>query len=105
MEQHSPVGALIFQLVFLFAIFLMFYFLIIRPQKKERERHRKFLESLKKGDRVITSSGIWGTVADIGERTITLKVDANTKITFTKEAIVYYQPDYEKKKEEKEKKD
>ncbi len=105
MEQHSTVGALIFQLVFLFAIFLMFYFLIIRPQKKERERHRKFLENLKKGDRVITSSGIWGTVADIGEKTITLKVDANTKITFTKEAIVSYQPDYEKKKEEKEKKD
>jgi len=101
MEQHSPVGALIFQIVFLIAIFLMFYFLIIRPQKKERERHKKFLESLKKGDRVITSSGIWGTVVEIGDRTITLKVDANTRITFTKEAVVAYQPDYEKKKEEK----
>ncbi|NPB07647.1 MAG: preprotein translocase subunit YajC [Aquificae bacterium] len=101
MEHQSPVGALLFQIVFLVAIFLMFYFLIIRPQKKERERHRKFLESLKKGDRVITSSGIWGTVVEIGDRTITLKVDANTRITFTKEAVVAYQPDYEKKKEEK----
>ncbi|GAB6065369.1 preprotein translocase subunit YajC [Aquifex pyrophilus] len=101
MEHQSPMGALLFQIIFLLAIFLMFYFLIIRPQKKERERHRKFLESLKKGDRVITSSGIWGTVADIGERTITLKVDANTKITFSKEAIVAYQPDYKKKEEEK----
>ncbi len=104
MEQHSTVGALIFQLIFLVAIFLMFYFLIIRPQKKERERHKKFLENLKKGDRVITSSGIWGTVAEIGDKTITLKVDANTKITFTKEAIVSYQPDYGKRKEEKEEK-
>jgi len=102
MEQQSPVGALIFQIVFLVAIFLMFYFLIIRPQKKERERHRKFLESLKKGDRVITSSGIWGTVVEIGDKTITLKVDANTRITFTKEAIVSYQPDYKKKEESKE---
>ncbi|RUM31177.1 MAG: preprotein translocase subunit YajC [Aquifex sp.] len=101
MEQHSPTGALLFQIIFLVAIFLMFYFLIIRPQKKERERHRKFLESLKKGDRVVTSSGIWGTVVDIGDRTITLKVDANTKITFTKEAIIAYQPDYKKKEEEK----
>jgi len=101
MEHQSPVGALIFQIVFLVAIFLMFYFLIIRPQKKERERHRKFLESLKKGDKVITSSGIWGTVAEIGDRTITLKVDANTKITFSKEAIVAYQPGYEKKEEKK----
>ncbi len=105
MQHQSPIGALLFQLVFLFAIFLMFYFLIIRPQKKEREKHKKFLEGLKKGDRVITSSGIWGTVVDIGERTITLKVDANTRITFTKEAIVSYQPDYEKKKEGKEKKE
>ncbi|AAC07266.1 preprotein translocase subunit YajC [Aquifex aeolicus] len=101
MEQQSPVGALLFQIIFLVAIFLMFYFLIIRPQKKERERHRKFLESLKKGDKVITSSGIWGTVVEIGDRTITLKVDANTKITFSKEAIVAYQPGYEKKEEKK----
>jgi len=77
----------------------MFYFLIIRPQKKERERHRRFLEGLKKGDKVITSSGIWGTVVEIGDRTITLKVDANTRITFSKEAIVAYQPGYEKKEE------
>ncbi len=104
MENQSPVGALLFQIIFLFAIFALFYFLIIRPQKKERERHRKFLESLKKGDRVVTSSGIWGTVVEIGDRTITLKVDANTKITFTKEAVVAYQPDYEKKKKEEEKK-
>jgi len=99
MEHQSPVGALLFQIVFLVAIFLMFYFLIIRPQKKERERHRRFLEGLKKGDKVITSSGIWGTVVEIGDRTITLKVDANTRITFSKEAIVAYQPGYEKKEE------
>ena len=90
-----------FQIIFLVAIFLMFYFLLIRPQKKERERHRKFLEGLKKGDRVVTSAGIWGTVVDIGDKTITLKVDANTKIVFTKEAIAAYQPDYKKKEEEK----
>ena len=53
---------------------------------------------------MVTSSGIWGTVVEIGDRTITLKVDANTKITFTKEAVVAYQPDYEKKKKEEEKK-
>ncbi|NPB07066.1 MAG: preprotein translocase subunit YajC [Aquificae bacterium] len=99
MEQPSPVGALLFQLFFLAAIFFMFYFLLIRPQKKERERHQKFLAGLKKGDRVITSSGIWGTVVEVGDKTVTLKVDANTRITFTKEAILTYQPGYEKKKE------
>ncbi len=99
----DPVGAILFQILFLVGIFAIFYFLIIRPQKKERERHRKFLEDLKKGDKVITSSGIWGTVTDIGDRTITLKVDSNTKITFSKEAIMTYQPDYKKAKEKEEK--
>jgi len=83
--------------LFLVGIFAIFYFLIIRPQKKERERHRRLIESLKKGDRVITSAGVWGTVVDIGDRTVTLKVDANTRITFSKEAVVGFQPNYEKK--------
>lgn len=102
--QHptSPTGAILFQILFLVGIFAIFYFLIIRPQKKERERHRKLIESLKKGDKVITSAGIWGTVVEIGDRTITLKVDANTKITFSKEAVIGFQPEYEKKKEGKE---
>jgi preprotein translocase subunit YajC len=103
-EGPSPAGAILFQILFLVGIFLIFYFLIIRPQRKERERHRKLLESLKKGDRVITSSGIWGTIVEIGDRTVTLKVDANTRITFSKEAVIAFQPEYEKKKEEKEKK-
>ncbi len=96
---HSPTGAIIFQILFLIGIFAIFYFLIIRPQKKERERHRKLIESLKKGDKVVTSAGIWGTVTEIGERTVTLKVDANTKITFSKEAVIGYQPDYKRKEE------
>jgi len=100
--QGSPASAFLVQLIFLAGIFLIFYFLIIRPQQKARKRHLEFLANLKKGDKVITSGGIWGTVVDIGEKTVTLKVDANTRITFTKEAIISYQP---KEKEEEEKKD
>jgi len=99
--QPGAGGAILFQILFLVGIFAIFYFLIIRPQKKERERHRKLIESLKKGDRVITSSGIWGTISEIGDRTVTLKVDGTTKITFSKEAVIGFQPEYEKKKEEK----
>ncbi|EDP74550.1 preprotein translocase subunit YajC [Hydrogenivirga sp. 128-5-R1-1] len=99
--HQSPTGAILFQVLFLVGIFAIFYFLIIRPQKKERERHRKLIESLKKGDKVITSAGIWGTVVEVGDRTVSLKVDANTRITFSKEAIIGFQPEQEKKKEEK----
>ncbi len=100
----DPLGAIFVQFLFLALIFLIFYFFIIRPQKKERERHRKLIESLKKGDRVITSAGIWGTVVDIGEKTVTLKVDANTKITFSKEAVIAFQPGYKKEEKEEKKK-
>ena len=99
--KPDPFGAILFQFLFFAGIFAVFYFLIIRPQRKERERHRKLIESLKKGDRVVTSAGIWGTVVEIGEKTITLKVDANTRITFSKEAVVGFQPEQEKKVKEK----
>jgi preprotein translocase subunit YajC len=98
----DPTGALLFQLIFFAGIFAVFYFLIIRPQRKERERHRKLIASLRKGDKVITTSGVWGTVVEIGEKTVTLKVDANAKITFSKEAIAGFQPNYEKKEEKEE---
>ncbi len=96
-QQSSPAGALLFHLIFLIGIFAIFYFLIIRPHAKARKKHEEFVKSLKKGDKVITSGGIWGTIVEIGEDTVTLKVDANTRITFTKEAIARYQP---KRKEE-----
>ncbi len=99
--HQSPTGAFLFQIIFLVGIFLVFYLLIIRPQQKQRKKHQEFLAGLKKGDKVITSSGIWGTITDIGEQTITLKVDSNARITFTKEAIAGYQPKYEERKEEK----
>ncbi|ADO45993.1 MAG: preprotein translocase subunit YajC [Hydrogenobacter thermophilus] len=99
--QGGPAGAFFVQLVFLIGIFAIFYFLMIRPQQKARKRHQEFLANLKKGDKVITSGGIWGTVVEIGEDTITLRVDANTRITFTKEAIVSYQPKAKEEKSEK----
>ena len=52
------------------------------------------MANLNKGDRVVTTGGICGTVVEIGDETVTLKVDANTRITFTKEAIAHYQPNY-----------
>ncbi len=95
-QKGSPLAAILFQILFFVGIFAMFYFLIIRPQQKQRKKHQEFIANLKKGDRVVTSSGIWGTVVEIGDKTVTLKVDANTRITFTKEAISGYQPSQEK---------
>jgi len=68
-------------------IVVIFYFLIYRPQKQQREKHKALLNELKKGDKVVTSSGIWGTVTNIGKETVTLQVAENAKIKVIREHI------------------
>ena len=63
-------GWFVFQLV---AIFAIFYFLIIRPQRKQQDKHRQLLASLQKGDRVVTSGGIVGEVIHLKEDEVTMK--------------------------------
>ncbi|ADC89002.1 preprotein translocase, YajC subunit [Thermocrinis albus DSM 14484] len=93
----DPLSALLFQFVFFLFLMAIFYFLLIRPQQKARKRHQEFLAGLKKGERVVTSGGIIGTVVEIGEKTVTLRVDANTRVTFLKENIVGYYTEKEEK--------
>lgn len=68
-------------------IILIFYFLIIRPQKKRDKEARDMLAAMKKGDKIVTIGGIRGTVAVVKEKTVIVKVDDNTRIEFTKNAI------------------
>lgn len=69
--QGGPaMGWFLFQLV---AIFAIFYFLIIRPQRKQQQRHRKLLASLQRGDRVVTSGGILGEVVHLKDDEVTVK--------------------------------
>ncbi len=68
-------------------IFGIFYFLLIRPQKKKQEEHRKMVSSLNKNDEVVTSGGIHGTVVNVKEETITLRIDDNARIEIQKSAI------------------
>ena len=58
----------------LLLMFGVFYFLVIRPQAKQRKEHQKLLGELKRGDRVITASGIFGTIKDLTETAVTLEV-------------------------------
>lgn len=62
------------------AIFFIFYFLLIRPQRKEQERHRTMIDQLKKGDEVVTNGGIIGTVIHTQEDRLTIKTGENTRI-------------------------
>jgi len=64
-----------------------FYFFLIRPQQKQRNEQLKLIESLKTGDKVITSSGIHGLISNVKERTVLLKVADNVKIEIDKAAV------------------
>ncbi len=68
-------------------IILIFYFLIIRPQKKRDKEAKNMLAAIKKGDKIVTIGGIRGTVAVVKETTVIVKVDDNTRIEFSKNAI------------------
>ncbi|MFH1313769.1 MAG: preprotein translocase subunit YajC [Candidatus Eisenbacteria bacterium] len=68
-------------------IFVIFYFLLIRPQQKKQKDHQKMLESVKKGDRVVTSGGVYGTVVGVKDNIIVLKIAEDVKIEFSKAAI------------------
>jgi len=71
-------------LVPLVLIFVIFYFLLIRPQQKKAKEHKQMLENLKKGDKIITSGGIYGVIEAVGTNTVTVKVGENTKVKLGK---------------------
>ena len=68
-------------------IFLIFYVLVFRPQKKEQKEKQAMRDNLKKNDQTVTIGGIHGTVVLIKEKTVVLRVDDSTKIEFDKESI------------------
>ena len=68
-------------------IIVVFYFFMIRPQMKKAKDHKKYVEEIKKGDRVITTSGIHGKIVDLNDATFLIEVEGGTKIRFEKSAI------------------
>lgn len=68
-------------------IFIIFYFLLIRPQQQKQKQQRALLDALKKGDKVVTTSGIWGTITNLGKETVTLQIADNTKIKMQRDNI------------------
>ncbi|MDZ7623276.1 MAG: preprotein translocase subunit YajC [Ignavibacteriaceae bacterium] len=80
-------GGLVSTLIMFGAIFLIFYFMIIRPQQKRAKEKEKLLSNLEKGDKVVTNGGIHGVIAGLEEKTALLMVSENTKIKIDRTAI------------------
>ncbi len=68
-------------------IFIIFYFLLIRPQKKSQQEHVKMLAGLEKNDEVVTSGGIHGTIVNVMNDVVILRVDDNTRIKVQKSCV------------------
>lgn len=75
-------------MLFLVAIFFgIFYFMIIRPQQKQQKTHKSYLESLKKGDEVITNGGLIGRIAGVQGDVLTLEIANNVRVRVLKEQV------------------
>jgi len=84
MPQQSMLTFVLFQIL---PIGVIFYFLIIRPQRQQQKKLKEMLDNLKKNDEIITTSGIHGTVAIVKEKTVVVRVDEGCRIEFDRESI------------------
>lgn len=87
--QQTPAVSPIVNLFPLILIFIIFYFLLIRPQKTKEKEHRQMLSNLNKNDEVVTSGGIHGTIVNVKDKTVILRIDDNVKIEIEKSCIAY----------------
>ncbi len=83
-QQSNP----LIGLLPLILIFVVFYFLLILPQQRRQKQHQKLLNELKKGDRVITSSGIYGTIVNVKNHSVILLIADGVKVEMEKGHIV-----------------
>ncbi len=83
----SSTSGTILSLIPFVLIFVIFYFLVILPQQKRTKQQKALLEALKKGDKVVTASGIWGTLTNLGKETVTLQISDSTKIRIQRDQI------------------
>jgi preprotein translocase subunit YajC len=74
-------------LVMFAAMFAIFYFLMIRPQQRQKAERERMLRAIKRGDRVVTTSGLYGTVTNLSDTTVTLRVADQVKLDFERGAI------------------
>jgi preprotein translocase subunit YajC len=89
-------GGLLQMIVPLGLVIVIFYFLIIRPQNKKQKETQNMLNSMKKGDKIVTIGGIHGIIQSVDEGTVIVKVDENAKIKFLKSAIATVKADDKK---------
>jgi preprotein translocase subunit YajC len=85
--QEAPQGSGIFSLLPLIVLFAVFYFFLIRPQMKQAKEHRQMVESLNKGDEIVTNGGLLGKIKQVGDNFIVLEIGSNTEVKVQKQSV------------------
>ncbi len=91
-EGAAPAGGGLFGLAFPVLILVLFYFLLIRPQQKRVKEHKEMVEGIKKGDEIVTAGGLGGTVVNVGEAFVTVKIAENTEVRVQKQSVASLLP-------------
>ena len=74
-------------IIFLIVIFGIFYFIMVRPQRKRQKEHEQLVQTLNKGDRVVTAGGIYGVVESLSDDSIVLKVESGSTIRVVRGSV------------------
>jgi preprotein translocase subunit YajC len=88
--QAGQAGPLI-QLLPIAAVIAIFYFVILLPVRRQKKKVQEFLDALKVGDKVVTSGGIFGSIAKLGDQSVQLQIAPNVRVDVSRAAIVGYQ--------------
>ncbi|MDZ7663403.1 preprotein translocase subunit YajC [Thiohalophilus sp.] len=95
MAQAAPAAQepnIMSQLIFFVGIFVIFYFLLIRPQQKRAKEHRNLVSALSRGDEVVTNGGLAGKVTEVGDEYVNLELADNIEVKLQKQSVVNVLP-------------
>ena len=88
-------GSMIGSFIPLILIFVIFYFLLIRPQQKRAKEHRQMLDAVKRGDKIVTSGGLYGVVEQVEQNVVTIKIAEGVRVRVGKAYIANLRTDKE----------
>ncbi len=97
-QSGAPQPNIFVQLMPILLIFVVFYIFLILPQQRQQKKHKEMIDSLKKGDKIITAGGIYGEVVRVKEDRLKIKISKDTEIEIQKSAITTKIEEEEEKK-------
>ena len=90
--QGADAGGSLFSLLPLVVIFVLFYFLLIRPQQKRAKQHKEMVAALKKGEEIVTNGGLLGKVTEVSDNFVTVEVSSGLNVRIQRQSISQVMP-------------